>query len=505
MTSPIPTDKHPRVQSAFPWLVIGSILFVFSNGRWIIPIASWLAPVFLLGFMRSQEPLKGLAILFIVMCVAMRIMLYEIIPSTLGLMMYVLTLYYVLLCLIPYFVDRLFASRMNGFLSTLVFPLAGVVVEYLNTISFGSWCAVAYTQAGNLPLLQIMAVTGMWGVSFIVLWFGSFVNWIWENEFTWQKIARGAVVYVGTLTAVLFYGGVRIALHPPLAQNVRIASFTPSDELEEFYQGIKLKGYEATVEMAARDRKGLHELLNVLSPKVLERTRLEMRSGAPLVLWPEATVRVLQEDENEFLAKASEIAKTEHAWVVLAYLVLPLDHPDRLMENTSVLIDSSGTIRWRYLKTHPVPGSPEKPGEGVVPVVETPHGRLASVICYDMDFTNLVHQAGKAEADIMLVPASDWKAIDPLHSVMATFRAIENGFSMVRQTEGGLSIAVDFYGRVLGSMDHYTTKDQHMTAQVPTKGIRTVYSSIGDSFAWACLAFLLFLIVRSLIRKVHPA
>ena len=112
-----------------------------------------------------------------------------------------------------------------------------------------------------------------------------------------------------------------------------------------------------------------------------------------------------------------------------------------------------------------------------------------------MDFTNLIQQAGGAGVDIMMVPASDWRAIDPLHAVMASFRAIENGFSMVRQTDKGLSLAVDHLGRVISSMDYFTTKDQHMTAQVPMKGARTVYALLGDWFAWACIVLLMILTI----------
>ena len=115
-----------------------------------------------------------------------------------------------------------------------------------------------------------------------------------------------------------------------------------------------------------------------------------------------------------------------------------------------------------------------------------------------MDFTSLIHQAGRKKADIMLVPAWDWKAIDPLHTIMATFRAIENGFSLVRQTGEGLSIAVNPIGKTLSSMDYFTAKNQEMTVQVPTKRIFTVYSCIGDLFAWLCIAGFVYFILLAL-------
>jgi apolipoprotein N-acyltransferase len=48
---------------------------------------------------------------------------------------------------------------------------------------------------------------------------------------------------------------------------------------------------------------------------------------------------------------------------------------------------------------------------------------------------------------------------------------------------------------VLASSDYYTSDQQTMIAYVPTKGVRTIYGSIGDMFAWLCLAQLALLTV----------
>ena len=90
----------------------------------------------------------------------------------------------------------------------------------------------------------------------------------------------------------------------------------------------------------------------------------------------------------------------------------------------------------------------------------------------------------------MLVPSNDWREIDPWHSHMARFRAVEQGFNMVRHVSNGLSLATDYQGRVLASMDHFATDQRVMVAYVPTQGARTVYSRVGDLFAWLCIAVL---------------
>jgi len=134
-----------------------------------------------------------------------------------------------------------------------------------------------------------------------------------------------------------------------------------------------------------------------------------------------------------------------------------------------------------------------KPGPGVVPVVDTPYGRLATVICYDADFPALVRQAGRADADILLVPSSDWDAVGELHARMVVPRAIENGVAVVRPTRKGVSTALDSHGTTLGRADYYTQDAVSMIVDVPTQGRTTVYSRIGDAFAWVAVSGLLLL------------
>lgn len=94
----------------------------------------------------------------------------------------------------------------------------------------------------------------------------------------------------------------------------------------------------------------------------------------------------------------------------------------------------------------------------------------------------------------MLAPSDDWPALSPSHAQHATFRAIENGYSLVRETNNGVSLAVDYEGRVLSSADYFASDHHTMVASVPTHGARTVYATIGDLFAWLCIVGLAALI-----------
>jgi apolipoprotein N-acyltransferase len=127
-------------------------------------------------------------------------------------------------------------------------------------------------------------------------------------------------------------------------------------------------------------------------------------------------------------------------------------------------------------------------------------GRLGSFICYDLDFPSLVLQAGRDRTDLLIVPANDWAAIDPLHTHMSAFRAVENGSNLVRAVSNGRSLAVDFLGRTLAETDYFTGSDHVIVANVPVHGVGTVYAEIGDLFAWICVAALVALLSARLIQ-----
>ena len=85
---------------------------------------------------------------------------------------------------------------------------------------------------------------------------------------------------------------------------------------------------------------------------------------------------------------------------------------------------------------------------------------------------------------------------------MACMRGIELGCSVIRHTGTGLSAAVDYQGRLLAQMDHFTTPgtERVMVTHVPVRGVRTFYARFGDLFSWICVVGLLVLTVVGLIR-----
>jgi apolipoprotein N-acyltransferase len=484
-------------------LTLYVLLTYFSIGDKVIPLAVWLAPIVMIRFLRENRILAGVTI-GLLLNILIYIIKWNGILMFTGLMHVLIFTGVGILYFIPYIIDRLVHPKFShSFLSTLVLPLSWSSTEFLFTkLGYGTWSLMAYSQYGNLPLLQIISITGMYGVTFLITWFASMINWVIEKKFAWLIIRSGVLLYLSVMLLVLLYGGARTGqLFKTDLTTVKVASISvdnaeASMAWSPFRSGAILSS-DAIEENRDKSFK-LHENL-------LKLTEREADLGAKIIFWSEANAYVYKGDEESLINRGKEMAMKKNIYLFMSLsTVIP---GQTLVENKVIGIEPNGNILKEYLKTHPTPDEGAVPGDGVIQVINTPYGKIGWAICYDYDFPELIRQAGKLGADIMLNPSWDTKGMDPLHTKMATFRSIENGFTMIRQTNGGLSAASDYYGRILNFMDHYTNYSNHnrdlvMISYVPVEGVKTLYPVIGDLFAWTCVLGLLVLLVIALRSKV---
>jgi apolipoprotein N-acyltransferase len=485
-------DAHGRPKDRlWPlYLAVALALTPLVGGRWNAAPAAWIAPLFLARFFRTWKAGPGFMLACVLSAPLVGLSLWGQVPLS-GLPCFAFIVVTAVFRIAPFLVDRLAAPGLRGFSSTLVLPLAFVAAEFVNcsTNPYGSWGALAYTQFGDLPLLQIVAVTGIYGVAFLLLWVAATVNWMWDRGFEWRRIRRGVVASACVVSAVLLAGGARLALWRPDAGTVQVACI--SMHAQEFLSGAERAGGKPE-----GDVRGLHDALLALS-------LWESRAGARMVCWSEGAAAGVKEDEPYVVARGCALARLEGVYLVMS-LANVFSEQDAT-ESKVVFVSDAGEVVATYVRARAIPGERAVLGDGRIPVVETPFGRVAVAVGLDMDFPALIRQAGRQRADILVAPAQDWQAATPLHAQMAAFRGMENGCAVVRPTALGLSLATDDQGRVLATMDSFATKNRVMTAYVPTRGSRTLYPVVGDAFAWACVAGLGVLLAAAALRKETPA
>ncbi len=479
---------------SYLWLVISAVLTPFSTGQWTIPLVTWIGAIFTIRFMRTQPVVRSYFLVWLTNFVGVSIAWWNILGFGMPLPFYLITMAIstFLIGALPYLADRLLSHRLPGLAATLVYPLAVTTFEFL-TISanpLGSFGGQAYTQANNLVLIQLLSVTGMWGITFIMTWFASLFNYAWERSFSWSEIRRGVVIYAAVMLAVLAYGNIRLTFFQPEAGTMRVHGITAVDMRQNWSrlnQVAATEGWDVMREETA-----------VYQDQYFQATIREARAGAQLVLWPEMAVMVAAEDEPGFLARAGQIAQQESIYLAVGMGTVYQD--DTPHEVKLILINPAGEVALEHYKYGGQSVEGFKPGDGILRTAVTPFGTISGIICWDTNFHAPVRQAGRNGTDILLSPSLEFRAIDPMHAQMAAFRAIENGVSLVRQADNGLSIVTDPFGRPLAAMDHFATEERVMVAQVPSKGVFTLYSVIGDLFGWLAAAGFLTIVVLGIVR-----
>lgn len=482
-----PTREHAAATARRPYLFLLAALplMPFANGTSSFPAAAWLAPALLLCFLHTRPAARGLAVGFAAFYVAWCVQWRGVLRLPLAGLLVAGALL-ALAGFLPYVADRLLAHRLRGLKATLVFPAALVTVEYLFNVlgPNGSWGSVAYTQYGNLPLLQLVSLTGLWGLTFLVGWGAGTAAYVFDPRRVRAERVRAAAVFALVLTAVLIYGGARLALPHAGGPALRVATLSP--------QYTRNENYEETLAAQIQDY-------------LYARSEREAQAGAKMILWAEDSFAVYKRDEPSVLERARDFARRQGVYLGVSYGAR-VEEGSRRYENKSVLYTPAGEVAWEYMKAHPVPGYEERyMVRGFAPAVSyaAPEGRFAGAICYDGDFPGFIRPT--APADLLILHADDWRDITPLHARMSVFRAIELGVSLVRPTLNGLSLATDYRGEVLAALDHFSSPDRVMVAGVPARGVVTLYALVGDAFAWLAAACFLVLTLLALLRPARAA
>jgi apolipoprotein N-acyltransferase len=341
----------------------------------------------------------------------------------------------------------------------LAFPALWVTLDYLGSLgsSHGVFGTLAHSQVDALHVLQLASLTGLWGVSFIVLLAPSALAVVLRPDVPRRQRALAGGVAALLVVATFGYGAAR--LRQPASGSMRIG----------------LASLDGPFRASLATLEGKAQLQRYLA--VIDRLAAQ---GAQAVVLPETAFSTDQPAIPELAASAARHRIWIDAGVALK---------DR---NQALAYGPSPAAAAGYAKHHLIPGleSQYQPGTDYAMLAGTQTG-LA--ICKDMDF----HDTGRAYAargaNLLLVPAWDFDVDGAMHSRMAVLRGVENGLAIARAAKRGNLTLSDDRGRIVAE-----TSDAHGSAQLvadlPLYQSRTLYARWGDWFAWLDL-FLLAIIL----------
>jgi apolipoprotein N-acyltransferase len=392
-----------------------------------------------------------------------------------------------------------FASHANekgGWLVLAAFPALWVGLEYFRSflLSGFPWVLVGYSQYLNTAFVQIADITGIYGVSFLLILINTlFFLWI----VSWSERKRGPIlgtIFTVALLALTFaYGYWKI--NAPLKTE------------KGLMVGVAQGNIPQDVKWDSAFQKRTLAIYRDLS--------LELKEQSPgLIVWPETAVPSYFPSGTELDDKVMDIVQETGTYLLVGGLSAKekkkkVREVQEVMEvyNSAYLLSPQRRIIGRYDKMHLVPFGEYiplsfrfpvlnklvgvwniEPGEKAV-LFRLPRGRFGVLICFEVIFPELCRESVRQGADFMVTITNDaWfgKTSAPYqHLSQATFRAIENRVWLVRAANTGISAFVDPWGRIIKPSSLFTPAvlAEEITFKANTM---TFYTRYGDFFAIAC-------------------
>ncbi len=379
-----------------------------------------------------------------------------------------------------------FARLRNRALALALIPIAWVAVDFVRSLGpFGCpWISLAHTQANCLPVIQIAAIAGLWGIDFVVC----AVNLALSTLIADRARSKAPLIAAAGLVAVT------------LAFGVFSLRSTPSGE----------QGHKVAV-LQGNTTGEMNPTPNYL-PYAYERYRGmtvdAARAGAELILWPETAIPTNIASPGRADAIAG-LAKQLNVCVLAGGYELSEDPSVEGSYNSLIAFDRRGQKTGSYHKVHLVPFGEFLPyrehltflkGYGIRDedvlaadrheLLESSIGKIGTSICFESAFPQISRTEVRDGAEVLAIVSNDaWfkrTCASAQHMMMARLRAVENRRYVLRAASTGISAVVDAYGRIrsqLGVFRQGTLNDE----VVPSRRL-AIYTRLGDWFAYMCAA-----------------
>jgi apolipoprotein N-acyltransferase len=403
-----------------------------------------------------------------------------------------------------------------------------VALEMLLARIFGGfpWNLLGASQYRILPLIQISSITGVYGVSFLIIWTSaSLLNAIssifarpamrnvWMADIIFPLVAIvGAFVYgfheIGKPTEPLRVFKLTL-IQPSIPQTL---IWDPDNDMKRFEELMRLSQEALTNE-------------------------------TDVLVWPEAAIPRLLRYDAGVRDPILNLARSHRIWLIVGSDDAEpqegsSDPKDAKYYNSSFLINPAGEIVARYRKRSLVIFGEYIPLEHSLPIVKwltpvtgsfTPGDKAVSfemtnlkvktsvLICFEDNFPHLVREYVDDDTDFLVnLTNNGWfgeGAAQWQHGANAIFRAIENGVPLVRCSNNGLTCWVDRNGcirEIFRDTKGTIYGPGFITVQVPLAAVGekhspTFYNRYGDRFGWTCVGCAVILAVASFrpaIRKL---
>src|SRR4030065_2858331 len=385
-------------------------------------------------------------------------------------------------------------------------PVLWVSLEFLKAhlLSGFPWASLGYSQYKFLHIIQIADITGVYGVSFLIV----------------------------AVNAVLF-GIFLLRSEKVLSNRLRIISISSITFL--FVLSLCYGYYRLSKDYDSNDNELNIAVIQGNIPQHLKWNRSFQRKtidtykrltneaaghGSDLVVWPETAAPFFFQENSQYREEVLDIAADGNTYLLFGNPSYKLTDDDikPQMLNSAYLISPYRDNMSRYDKIHLVPFGEYAPFSNILffceqlasgtgdfsagrdhIVMELPEMKFGVVICYEVIFPELVRKFILNGAHFLVTITNDaWfgKTSAPYqHFTMAVFRSVENRIYFARSANTGISGFISPKGEILQASPIF--EESLLIRNIFPSDTKTFYTKHGDMFAYGAILMTCIMLIKA--------
>ena len=384
--------------------------------------------------------------------------------------------------------------RTRGYGESVSGPLLWTCLEFgkSHLLTGFPWENLAYSLHGHLNLIQIVDITGIYGLTFLIVFINCVIYQIvMITADTKRRVLANSIAAVLIVGIIVVYGLYR---------------FESIKDMQRQSKPTRVAVIQGNIDQSVKwNREYQFQTLKIYRDLTLAASKKK----PDLIVWPETAAPFFFQNIDEKHRFVTNIAREAGAYLLFGSPSYTSERGGQYFQNSAYIVDPEGTIAGRYDKVHLVPYGEYvplrrlfffldklvtgvgdfKPGDAVNPVL-IGNNKVGVLICYEGIFPEISRAYREKGVSLLVNITNDaWFGTSSApyqHLTMTAFRAVENRLYIVRAANTGISAIITPTGEIVAQTPLF--EQAALDGTIHYMGYRTFYSRYGDIFAYICFA-----------------
>ena len=388
----------------------------------------------------------------------------------------------------------------------IIAPVLWICLEYCKShlLTGFPWENLGYSQYLNQYLIQFADVSGVFGLSFlIVLVNAAFFEVFAIADKSKKKFVLPAVVIL-IIAGVLIYGVQRSRQIDKVLHNAA---------------QIEVSLIQGNIDQSIKWNEGFQkETINIYEQLSLQ--NVPAKGG--LVVWPETALPFNYQDANNLQKQVRDISLKAKSWFIFGSTSYENSKDDTNYYNSAYLLSPAGEIAGKYNKVHLVPYGEYVPLRNVFPFINKltagmgdfsagagyyplaiDNRKIGILICYEGILPFAARSYKKEGAELLVNITNDaWFGATSApfqHFSMSVFRAVETRLYLVRAANTGISAIINPQGKIVAQTNIF--EKSALKENIKYSNIQTIYVQYGDVLVFVCFGLVVFFFCVNFIKR----